>query len=277
MNIPRRITQTFIFRLMEDLPEVFRRRTSSWARHNPDWDYVYCNDTEMRKEVALGGTRLGLPLVEQFDRLQFGAARADYWRYITLWLHGGVYADIDLMCLNPVAKWLPSDAELVVCQPARKEADTSGPGRFFNGFIVSTPGSIHMERVIRVVYEKVCQVPDEELSRPGSLTFDTTGPRIFRKALGNLGSSPGVTVLQIERRERPDAAKFKGKLPPRQFWLHRSGGKRVFVFRNDSFRLGPHILRHTSHYNSSVLRANMIPPAIDGRAKSLPAGKPDGK
>lgn len=34
-----------------------------------------------------------------------GVMKADFWRYAAIYVHGGVYADIDTRCLRPIKEW----------------------------------------------------------------------------------------------------------------------------------------------------------------------------
>lgn len=36
-----------------------------------------------------------------------GVMRADFWRYAILYANGGIYSDIDTMCVTPADQWFP--------------------------------------------------------------------------------------------------------------------------------------------------------------------------
>jgi mannosyltransferase OCH1-like enzyme len=38
-----------------------------------------------------------------------GAMRSDFWRYAVIYMHGGIYGDIDTWCKRPVQQWLPAE------------------------------------------------------------------------------------------------------------------------------------------------------------------------
>lgn len=39
-----------------------------------------------------------------------GVMRADFWRLAILYVHGGLYSDVDTRCIRPVHQWLPTAA-----------------------------------------------------------------------------------------------------------------------------------------------------------------------
>lgn len=47
--------------------------------------------------------------------------RADLWRYATLYARGGLYADVDVQALRPVAQWLPPQDKEVKGMPYQRQ------------------------------------------------------------------------------------------------------------------------------------------------------------
>ena len=43
-----------------------------------------------------------------FKSYPIGVMRADFWRYAILYIHGGIYADIDTISLRPIREWFPA-------------------------------------------------------------------------------------------------------------------------------------------------------------------------
>ena len=46
-------------------------------------------------------------VLRTFRGFPLGVMRADFWRYAVLYMHGGIYADVDTNCTMPVEQWLP--------------------------------------------------------------------------------------------------------------------------------------------------------------------------
>lgn len=62
------------------------------------------NDTEAAAFIA---EFYGPAVAALYAAYPLGVMRADFWRYAVLYAYGGVYADIDTGCLQPLANWFP--------------------------------------------------------------------------------------------------------------------------------------------------------------------------
>ncbi|KAJ0392151.1 hypothetical protein P43SY_006252 [Pythium insidiosum] len=138
--------------------------------------------------------------------------RADYFRYLVLYVHGGVYADSDVSCLTPVGQWLStfgwddyelSDMDFVAGIEfpwAQSQYRVTGPLPLqFNQFLIaSTKQSRMMERILKHIEHCIRTVPRNHLEA----TLERTGPAAFTRAI----------LDEIQRRGIPDpsAAKHPG-------------------------------------------------------------------
>ena len=87
--IPKIIWQTHEWEY-EDLPYDYKMASLTWKNLNEDWDYRYVSKKNREKYI------------EEYDKnfLRFynscdGITQSDIWRYVVLYLHGGVYVDMD--------------------------------------------------------------------------------------------------------------------------------------------------------------------------------------
>lgn len=108
MRIPRTIWQTY-----REEPAAFPIRIAieSWKQFNPRYDYRFLTDSEIDRFMI---ANFNAETVEIFRAMPLGVMRADMWRYAVLYVHGGVYVDLDTECLAPIEEWLPPEANLVV-------------------------------------------------------------------------------------------------------------------------------------------------------------------
>eukprot|EP00877_Chromochloris_zofingiensis_P011228 jgi/Chrzof1/6359/Cz18g05180.t1 len=74
---------------------------SSWPAKNPGFEYWLHDDADCHKLVAQNFPAL-LPY---YEALVAPVERADLFRYFVMEVHGGVYADIDVECVQPINKW----------------------------------------------------------------------------------------------------------------------------------------------------------------------------
>jgi len=91
--IPKIIFQTW---KTHDLPKQFAYWSSTWKKYN-SYEYILWDDTENRDFVASHFDWF-LPVYDGYDA---GIKRADAIRYMFLYHHGGIYADLDFECLKP--------------------------------------------------------------------------------------------------------------------------------------------------------------------------------
>jgi hypothetical protein len=80
-----------------DLPEHFRAATMAWKNLNPTWEYKYVSARERADQVKSFDYNL-----HKFYALADKITQADIWRYIVVYKHGGVYADMDSVCTAPL-------------------------------------------------------------------------------------------------------------------------------------------------------------------------------
>ncbi|WP_394425038.1 glycosyltransferase family 32 protein [Vreelandella stevensii] len=118
--------------------------------------------TEARK--AFIAQHYNTHINQQYDRLQIGAAQADFWRLLVLQKEGGVYLDIDAHAIWPLARIVTDDLnELYI---------TTRRGELSNYFIASQPNNPNLASLIKQVCVNIQQ---NQLTN----VFDITGPGVF--------------------------------------------------------------------------------------------------
>mmetsp|Transcript_23149 Transcript_23149/g.57186 ORF Transcript_23149/g.57186 Transcript_23149/m.57186 type:complete len:356 (-) Transcript_23149:173-1240(-) len=100
-RIPRIIHQTMEPPTVDDLPIHMRRAVHKWKRLNPEYEHRYAGNESRAAYVRREGGRFR-GLVEAYDQALSGAARADLWRLLVLFVNGGVYVDVDVVALRPL-------------------------------------------------------------------------------------------------------------------------------------------------------------------------------
>jgi mannosyltransferase OCH1-like enzyme len=96
--IPLKIWQTY---KSTDLPKEAEKCQSSWKAQRY-FEYHFMDDADM---LGFMTTYFPRKVVQVFTDLPLGVMRADMWRYCVLFVHGGVYADIDAEALRPITDW----------------------------------------------------------------------------------------------------------------------------------------------------------------------------
>jgi len=79
--------------------------TDSWKDLNPDWDYRFLLDSQVDEIVF--DTFSGVPdLIDTWKAYPKNVLRFDLFRYLFPWAFGGLYADADTTCTQPITYWL---------------------------------------------------------------------------------------------------------------------------------------------------------------------------
>jgi len=92
--IPLKIFQTWH---TKDLPSKMRENVESLKQQNPRFEHFLFDDNDCREFIK---NNFDHDVLNAYDTLIPGAYKADLWRYCVLYIHGGIYMDIKLNCIN---------------------------------------------------------------------------------------------------------------------------------------------------------------------------------
>ncbi len=103
----------------EDLPELYKKTSKTWQIMNPDWDYRYIPNSEIRNEIEKLNNKNLLAL---FDSTEDYMSKADIYREAMVYEYGGLWADMDSVCLFPIDKIIKhnEDKEMICLSPIFK-------------------------------------------------------------------------------------------------------------------------------------------------------------
>lgn len=105
-KIPKIIWQTM---KTNEVPVFMKSYADSWIELNPEYEYGFYDDDDI-----INFLKTDFPgYLESYKSLKYGASKADLWRYLIIYKYGGVYADIDCMCINPLREWVKKEATFV--------------------------------------------------------------------------------------------------------------------------------------------------------------------
>jgi tetratricopeptide (TPR) repeat protein len=189
-GIPRRVIQ---FWDSETPPEDVARLMRSWREHNPGHAYHLFNEATARGFLA---ARFPESVLHAFSRAREPAQKADIFRLAVLAAAGGVYADADDKCLQPIDSIVPGTAELVVYQEDH--------GTIGNNFIAARPGQGVVLRALEMAVTAVNRGDSD-------IVWLATGPGLLTRAFGQVFAPAGAAagagvalppgVVVLDRRE----------------------------------------------------------------------------
>lgn len=142
VKIPKIIMQTW---KDHDIPEKWRGSPESIKEHMPDWEYVFMTDEDNREFV-----KKHFPdFLKYYDRFPHNIQRVDAVRYCWLYVHGGIYMDLDFEVKHPLDELFTSDIEVYL-------VSSSNVGSYLtNSFMASKPGCKLWLEVIEAMKRKL--------------------------------------------------------------------------------------------------------------------------
>lgn len=200
-DIPKKVWQTWHTSSIL-LGDEERERARTWQEKNPHYQYELLTDhgaeTYVRRHFAHA------PLIrDTFLNLTDKILRADFMRYLVLAAEGGVYADLDVVCQEPIDSWIPppfqGKAGVVVGVendrfPVKNDADLYYDYRKYiwginNWTFMCKAGHPFMQFVAESVAKNLLEMARKQYRTIETMklsykeVIDSTGPRAFTDAL----------------------------------------------------------------------------------------------
>lgn len=178
-----------------------RERARTWEERNPHYQYELLTDHGAESYVRHHFAHD--PLIrDTFLNLTDKILRADFMRYIVLAAEGGVYADLDVVCQEPIDSWVPPDFQgkvgvvLGVEQdrlPVTNDADLYYDYRKYiwginNWAIMCKAGHPFMRFAAESVARNLLEMARKQYRSLATMklsykeVIDSTGPRAFTNA-----------------------------------------------------------------------------------------------
>ncbi|KAG2373775.1 hypothetical protein C9374_011864 [Naegleria lovaniensis] len=201
-QIPKIIHQTYKPSNENELPKGMRAAMASFKNLNCNYSYRYYGDEEAL-QMLMEHFGKDSDEVYAFQHLIPGAYKIDFWRYAVLWIHGGYYADADMVLRESLDSWISPNATFVL--PVEL-------GLPFFGFNIAFMGSVPRHPLLRIAMDMVIynvknkylpQVPGEEGDEEPSFraTLAVTGPILMGKAFNRYLNEPDEAPHNIAKAE----------------------------------------------------------------------------
>jgi mannosyltransferase OCH1-like enzyme len=179
--IPKIIWQTYKDSF-NSLPEIIKKAAQTWKDFNPEYKYIYMDDEEASAFIL---HEYGEDWLSIWNSCPIGVMRGDIWRYLVVNKYGGVYADLDTICNQPIESWLKINCDMIVCE------DDDGINYAQLAF-ASCPEHPVLNKVLDYI-KKEFENPDYSNK---NFVHDMTGVHIWTRAIQDSVSS-GVNNIYI--------------------------------------------------------------------------------
>jgi len=187
MSIPKRIIQTH---KNADI-HVEHRRT--WIAHNPEFEYLFFDDAGCERFIGQHFPEF-LPT---YDKLPLKAQKADFFRYLAIYRLGGIYADVDTICMAPVAGYLDLESvDLAIGIEMTADVYRQGPRKYLQEYLAprqfsqwtfaAAAGHPMLAALMQSIHQSVAQLSQArlvELSGLPRFVLELTGPIAFTQAV----------------------------------------------------------------------------------------------
>lgn len=151
--------------------------SNTWIVKNPSFRHELLTDESSDDYVR--SRYPGSDTVALYTRLKIPILRADLLRYLILLAEGGIWADLDTTCEEPVSNWLSKEisstnstikAGLVV--GLEPDADHGGKKVLTNAVLAAQPGSKHIKAVVDDVVHQLLEIAKQRGVGPEGITLE---------------------------------------------------------------------------------------------------------
>jgi len=194
MKIPKIIHQTWKTR---DIPLKCQKWVDSWKEKNPDWEHRLWTDEDNRNLVKQYFPKF-LKIYDSYSRPIY---RADFARYCIVYIHGGVYADLDFECLKSLESLIENDKCFFGLEP---KEHWNGKNVVCNALFGSVPRNPLFVHFMREIYKRT-------MSMPYAVAPTLTGPKMITNVIKKL--KPSDTNIYASPVFYPECAMNDSKIP----------------------------------------------------------------
>ncbi len=127
------------------MPDHLKMICANWINLNPGWEHKYVDHIQREELIKK------YPELLEYYKSLVPFAQADIWRSLVTYENGGVYADMDSVCIKPLDDMLDSisgDPELIVVSRTVNDGHTNNAN-----FAIKKNSEI-MKKVIEKIYKQ---------------------------------------------------------------------------------------------------------------------------
>jgi inositol phosphorylceramide mannosyltransferase catalytic subunit len=191
-HIPKIIHQSYARSKLDD---DIQKNISAIKKLNSGWEYRFYDDEDCETFIK---NNFEPYIFKAYQRINpvYGAARADFFRYLLIFKTGGVWLDIKSSITKPLDETLKTDDYFILSQWQNRIGEPfqgwglhpdlwqlSG-GEFQQWHIISAPENPHMREVIKRVYRNILNYTYKPTRVGKNGVVTTTGPIAYSIAIG---------------------------------------------------------------------------------------------
>ena len=179
------------------LPEKYEKHVELWKTTYPDWKISYASNKEV-----FDFFETYFPQYTPFlSKIPTGGGLADVYRYAILYIHGGMYTDIDTRPLKKISEsWLSFNAVVgYEYQPKRfacKERPAFLKDTFCQWTLLSAPGCAIFKKALDECFVRLKAINFHYHTALDALK--TTGPPLFSSIMQEFLNDSRILILDMD-------------------------------------------------------------------------------
>jgi mannosyltransferase OCH1-like enzyme len=164
MSIPKIIHQTF---KTDKLPFITRWHIARFRKRNADYAYEFYDDDRIASFLQ---EHFDEEVFRQYQRLNIGAAKADFFRYAVMLKKGGVYVDLDSAVNGRLSDFIKPDDVAVISKE-------HNPGLYVQWALIYEPNHPFIQRTMDMMLDNIRH------NRYPHDVHKMTGPQVYSDAI----------------------------------------------------------------------------------------------
>jgi len=242
IKIPRNIFQTWT---TKQLSSEFKKLSQSWINNNPNYAYFLYDDMDCDNFIK---KHFDNKIYDAYCRIIPGAFKADLWRCCVLYIHGGIYVDMDTVCISSIDFFLTEDIEFMTPVDLNNNPHI-GTHNLFNAFIASVPKHpILLDCINRIVYNvenNIIPFSNLDFAGPGVLgrsmntylNLEETSSFVKKEGINN-----NICLLHFDQRTEYVSNYFSNTpLEARVLFQNKNGNENIQQIYNEELKKTNHI------------------------------------
>jgi len=178
--IPKIVYQTWYSKT--NIPYQYQDILEHNQALNPDYEFVLYDDDDLNnffKESKYANT---------FFRINphYGAARADFFRYVIIFENGGIYLDIKIKCLVPFSQWITNQHGMLSYWEGlyfQKDVLQNRKGELQNWHIIFEKHHPFLRALIQSIAQKINCLENAAAHIGKQAVLEHTGPLMYTKVM----------------------------------------------------------------------------------------------
>ena len=170
--INKNIIQTYNSDI-KNLPYEAKECIKKWKDKNPSWNYMYFGEQDRLSFIE---KNFDSEWIFLYNKLPLGIMKANLFKYMSLYILGGLYVDLDHIPNMPIEKWLDLNKKFVLVGDEDEKEFI-----FSIAVIASESKNIILKSVLDTVKEKIIENNFKKNIKQS--VFEITGEIAFTKGI----------------------------------------------------------------------------------------------